>query len=126
MKYICDTNFILRYLIPDDNKTIEITKEFFDKAKVGEITIIIEQTVFTEVIFVLSSFYKVPRDKIVLIMSELVSYKGMDCDRNLFLLALKYYETHNVHIVDSLLIAKSKITNISVLTFDKKLDSILG
>ncbi|WP_425364526.1 hypothetical protein [Candidatus Tisiphia endosymbiont of Mystacides longicornis] len=36
------------------------TKEIFEQAKTGHITLIIEQTVFTEVIFVLSSFYKVP------------------------------------------------------------------
>jgi predicted nucleic-acid-binding protein len=125
MKYICDTNFIVGYLAQNDQDITKSTKEIFNKTKTGELTLILEQTVFTEIIFVLSTFYKTPRDKIVFVMSELISYKGMDCDKNLFLLALKYYEMHNIHIVDCLLIAQSKITNIPVLTFDKKLDSLL-
>ena len=58
MKYICDTNFIIRYLLADNQEMFTKTKEIFDKAKIGQVTLIIEQTVFTEVVFVLSSFIK--------------------------------------------------------------------
>ena len=76
MKYIIDTNFIIRYLIADNREQFVETKEIFDQVKSGKISIILEQTVFTETIFVLNSFYKVPREKICTILSELLTW---DC-----------------------------------------------
>ncbi|MEL6539397.1 MAG: hypothetical protein AAFP93_01310 [Bacteroidota bacterium] len=54
MKYICDTNFILRYLLGDNPVMLDKAQVMFEQAKFGQITLIIEQAVFTEVIFVLS------------------------------------------------------------------------
>lgn len=55
MKYICDTNFILRYLLADNYDMLVKAEEVFNKAKTGEITVTIEQAVFTEVI--IGSFF---------------------------------------------------------------------
>ncbi|WP_218460437.1 PIN domain-containing protein [Rickettsia sp. TH2014] len=124
MKHICDTNFIVRYLLADNHDMLVKTKEIFDKAKTGEITVIIEQAVFTEVIFVLTSFYKAPKNTICDILTELLSYKGINCyNKDTILLALKYYQELNIHIVDCLLLANAKKHDTSVLTFDKKLIS---
>jgi predicted nucleic-acid-binding protein len=119
VKYICDTNFILRYLLGDNIKMFEEAKEIFNQAKTGEITLLIEQTVFTEVVFVLSSFYKIPREKIGSILSELLVYKGIKCEREILTLALSYYTKYNLHIVDCILAAKTKITEAQILTFDE-------
>ena len=125
MKYICDTNFIIRYLLADNHEMFTKTKELFDQAKIGAITLIIEQTVFTEVIFVLSSFYKVPKDKMVETLSELLAYKGIDSEKEVLLPALDYYLKQNMHIVDCILIAKSKFSNCPILSFDQTLNNNL-
>ncbi|OJW71234.1 MAG: PIN domain-containing protein [Candidatus Amoebophilus sp. 36-38] len=119
MKSICDTNVILRYLLADNPEMFAKTKAIFDQAKIGRITLIIEQTVFTEVIFVLSSFYKVPKDKITQILSELLAYKGISGEKEVLSLALDYYSKHNMHVVDCLLLAKNKITDLPILSFDQ-------
>lgn len=124
MKYICDTNFIIRHLIGDNQAMLTKTKEIFEQAKSGEITLIIEQTVFTEVVFVLSSFYKVPRNKITETLSALLAYKGVSGEKEVLALALSYYRQHKLHIVDCLLLAKAKLTQIPVLTFDQKLNEL--
>lgn len=126
MKYIIDTNFIIRYLIADNKEQFIKAKEIFDQAKSGQISIILEQTVFTETIFVLNSFYKVPREKICTILSELLTYKGIKCEKEILLRALKIYQDENLHIVDSVLLSKSKNEDISILTFDEKLKSLTG
>jgi predicted nucleic-acid-binding protein len=126
MKYICDTNFILRYLLADNKEMFAKVKEIFDKAKTGDINLILEQTVFTEVVFVLSSFYKVPREKIALILSELLTYKGIKCEKEILITALDCYIKHNIHIVDAILIAKSRTSATAILTFDEKLMQILN
>ncbi len=125
MKYICDTNFIIRYLLADNQEMFLKTKELFDQAKIGEVTLIIEQAVFTEVVFVLSSFSKVPKDKITQTLSELLAYKGIDSEREVLLPALNYYQQQNMHIVDCLLIARSKFSNYPILSFDQALNKSL-
>jgi len=122
MKYICDTNFILRYLLADDPAMFAKAQEVFNQARSGQITLIIEQTVFTEVVFVLSSFYKVPKDKIIQTLAELLAYKGINGEKEVLSLALDYYRRYAIHVVDCLLLAKAKLTCTPVLTFDKKLN----
>lgn len=125
MKYYCDTNFILRYLLADDEQNFIKAKNIFSSVQAGETSITIEQTVFTEVVFVLSSFYKVPKEKISGILRGFLSYKKVISeDKDSLLLALDIYDKQNLHIVDCILIAKSSIHNIEVISFDKKLNKI--
>ncbi|WP_342269600.1 PIN domain-containing protein [Rickettsia endosymbiont of Orchestes rusci] len=121
MKYLCDTNFIARYLLADNQEMFDKTKIVFDKVKTGHITLIIEQTVFTEVIYLLSSFYKIPRKEISLTLSEMFTYKGIKCKKECFLTALEYYTRYNIHIVDCILLAEATLENIPICTFDQKL-----
>lgn len=122
MKYYCDTNYIIRYLLADNEEHFQKASQIFQQAQTGKVMLIIEQTVFTEVIFVLSSFYKVPKGKIVQALSELIVYKGVICeDKDSLLLALTIYNKHNLHIVDSILAAKAQRYGLPLLTFDLKL-----
>ena len=79
-KYIADTNFILRYLLADNEDQYNKAKMIFEEARVGKNQIEIEQSVFVEVIFVLSSFYKVPKLEIVNLLKSLFTYKGIKTD----------------------------------------------
>jgi predicted nucleic-acid-binding protein len=124
-KYICDTNFILRYLLADEQEMFAKTKNVFEQAKSGKITLIIEQTVFTETIFVLSSFYKVPREEISSILKEMLTYKGVQTDKDTLMQALDYYLQHNIHIVDCILLARAKISGTPLLSFDQKLLNLI-
>lgn len=122
MKYYCDTNFVIRYLLGDNPEMFLKTKEVFAQVQTGKVSIILEQTVFTEITFVLSSFYKIPKNKIAEVLSELLVYKGIICeDKDSLLLALNLYSGHNLHIVDCLLVAKAEKSNITILSFDQKL-----
>lgn len=124
-KYIIDTNFILRYLLADNKEQYKKTKTIFDKVRNGEVQIKLEQSVFVEVIFVLSSFYKTPKNKIIETMNSFLSYKGIETEKDLFHSALKVYQNNNIHIVDSIIVARSILSNTPLLTFDKKLEAIL-
>lgn len=124
-KYIIDTNFILRYLLADNKVQYKQTKSIFDQARDGRVRITLEQSVFVEVIFVLSSFYKTPKNKIIEIMHSFLAYKGIETEKDLLHNALEIYQNHNIHIVDSIIAAKSILDNIPVLTFDKKLELII-
>ena len=124
IQYIVDSNFILRYLLNDNFEQYKQAKLIFDDVKNGKIHIKLEQVVFVEVIFVLTSFYKVPKEKIIEIMHSLLLYKGINAEKELLNLALDLFQTHN-HIVDSIIAARAKLSNIEALTFDKKLATII-
>ncbi len=126
-KYIVDTNFIVRYLLADNKDHYTQAKAVFDQVRDGKAQVKLEQVVFVEVIFVLSSFYDIPKEKIIDTMHSFLSYKGLDTEKYLLGMALDIYRNHNIHIVDSIIVARSKLDNtpVTVLTFDKKLDKIL-
>lgn len=125
-KYIADTNFILRYLLADNQESYKQTKLIFEEARIGKSQIDIEQSVFTEVIFVLSSFYKVPRSEIVSILKSLLSYKGIKVDSDIYPIALDLYLENNIHIVDAIIAVKTLSSDSELLTFDKKLQSFIS
>lgn len=125
-KYIADTNFILRYLLAEDKASYKQTKLIFEQARIGKCQIIIEQSVFTEVIFVLSSFYEVPKIEIVKTLKSLLLYKGIKADSDIYSNALDIYLNNNIHIVDSILAAKTLHSGNELLTFDKKLQNIMA
>ena len=124
-KFIVDTNFILRYLLADNKLQYQKAKDIFDLVREGKAQVKLEQAVFVEIIFVLSSFYEVPKEKIINIMNSFLSYKGIDTDKELLNTSLDIYGNNNIHIVDSIIIAKSRMQNLEALTFDKKILEIL-
>ena len=125
-KYIADTNFILRYLLADSKEIYKQTKLIFEQARTGQCQIEIEQSVFTEVTFVLSSFYEVPRMEIVRILKSLLSYKGIKVDSDIYSNALDIYLENNIHIVDSIVALKTLKSGNELLTFDKKLQNVIS
>ena len=123
-KYIADTNFILSYLLADNKEDYKKTKIIFEQARIGKCQIEIIQSVFAEVIFVLSSFYEVPKIEIVRILKSLLSYKGVKVDSDIYSAALDIYLEDNIHIVDSILAVKTLLSGDELLTFDKKLQNV--
>jgi predicted nucleic-acid-binding protein len=125
-KYICDTNVIIRYLVRDNEDLFNKANEFFNDVIGGNKKVIIEQAVFTEVVFVLSSYYKVPRDEIAEALSQLLQYKDVTVDHKdtstqYLLESLKLYKTTNLHIVDCLIISKAKYSASEIFSFDQEL-----
>ena len=79
-----------------------------------------------KVIFVLSSFYEVPRIEIVRILKSLLSYKGIKAESDIYSNALDIYLENNIHIVDSIIAVKTLNSGDELLTFDKKLQNVIS
>lgn len=123
---IIDTNVIIRYLINDDSKLFIQAKQFLDQVKSGKIKCRLEQAVFTEVAFVLSSYYGVPREKIADVLHNLLLYKGIIVnDHAVFLLSLEIYKNSKLHIVDSILAANTQVHNLKLMSFDAELSDLV-
>ena len=120
--YLCDTNFILRYIVGDNLEMLTETQLIFNQIKNGEIEAVIEPEVFAEIIFVLSSFYEFSRARVVKDLGALLSYRGFVKNYELYTNSLKLFDSNSkLSIVDCLLAARARNARIHLLSFDKAL-----
>jgi predicted nucleic-acid-binding protein len=110
-----DTNYIIRYLINDD-------EEMAAQAE----TVLLERDVFianeilAEVVYVLSGVYKISKSDICEQLSKLLLASNIfTSDKTILINALAIFQSKNLDFVDCLLCAYSKKDDI--MTFDKKL-----
>jgi len=120
---IIGANWILRYLLKDDETLFAKASDVLEKSKTGEEKILIPESVLAECIYVLLKIYRVDRIAVAEKMGDLFSYKGVvNPDREDLVEAIHLFGRTNFSIVDCLLLAKSKKHGWPLLTFDKDLE----
>ncbi|MDO8743941.1 MAG: PIN domain-containing protein [Candidatus Brocadiaceae bacterium] len=124
-KRLPDTNMILRYLLGDEPRLYEKAAKIFEKVRIGEEKVVILESVLVECIYVLTKFYKVPKKEASAKLQELLHYRGVaNDDRDELIEALTTFaEKTSLDIVDCILCAKAKNSNMSLFTFDEALMS---
>lgn len=106
MNSIMDTNVVVRFLIGDNNDKFKGVYQFFKTIEEGEITVELPLIVLFQTIFVLKSYYKVPKIRIVDAVTGLLQLKGLKIkQRRMIERMLKYWQENAVEIVDAYLIA---------------------
>jgi predicted nucleic-acid-binding protein len=121
-----DTNIILRFLIGDGGELADKSIEIFKKIEKGEFLAFCNDAVFSETVFVLEKLYDVERDVIREVLENLLLINTFHTNnREVSIKALSVYCSNDIDIVDALLIAYNNITGVPVLSFDKKLNSLL-
>ncbi len=114
-----DTNYIIRYLVNDNEEMATVAEEVIMNQDV-----FISHEVLAEVVYVLGGVYALSRDKISTVLIELIHFSNIgNTDKHIALNALEMYATKKLDFVDCLLCAYSRIDE--VFTFDKKLQKCL-
>ncbi|GAB4220676.1 MAG TPA: PIN domain-containing protein [Spirochaetota bacterium] len=122
MIYYIDTNAILRYLLKDNIEQFNKANVIFEKAREGDLYIVVLESVLVECIYVLMKFYKVPKNEIVSKLETLLNYKGVkNSDKTELLKALQIFKEKNIAIVDCIVYSKAKQSQSNIFTFDEKL-----
>lgn len=122
MIYYIDTNAILRYLLKDNIEQFNKANVIFEKAREGDLYIVVLESVLVECIYVLMKFYKVPKNEIVSKLETLLNYKGVkNSDKTELLKALQIFKEKNIAIVDCIIYVKAKQSQSNIFTFDEKL-----
>ena len=112
---VLDTNYILRFLLHDDENMYEISKNTITTNKC-----LIDNEVLAEVVFVLLKVYEVSKFAIRTTLKKFISFENIILNnKNIIINALKIFDEKNLDFVDAILCAKSK--KHSIKTFDKKL-----
>ena len=119
-RYRLDTNVLVRFLVQDDEKQSPKATALFKQASDGACLLIVGTAVLVETVWVLSSVYDHPREKIAEALTKVLIKPGIRCeDAQTVLDALDRYHDTNLDIVDCLIAAESVAEGDSVATFDR-------
>lgn len=117
-----DTNYILRYLLRDNESHYVEAAGFFENVRSGKELAIIAESVLVECLYVLTKHYKVPRTEGAKSLYGILLYKGIvNHNRETLTRALTQFAETTLDPVDCLLIAMAENEGYSVRSFDRAL-----
>jgi predicted nucleic-acid-binding protein len=103
---LLDTNVLLRFLTSDKSKKYKRLYEFFESLERGDMRVELKLIVLFQVVFVLKSFYNVPKGDIVSGIQNILKYKGISIkEKKIVDRTLELWSKKNIEIVDCYLIA---------------------
>lgn len=124
-KCLLDTHMVLRYLLNDVPEQFVVAKKVFDEVRTSERTAILLESVLAECVYVLTLHYKVPKVELAEMLDNVLRYPGIvNSDKPGLREALKLYAAHNIDFVDCMLVAKARIGELELVTFDQGLKKL--
>jgi predicted nucleic-acid-binding protein len=121
-----DTNIFLRYLTGDDPEKFERCKGLFKRALEKKVVLVTSEMVIAELIWTLSSFYKVPKDEIIEKVSVIIDTSNLKIPgKKLISETLALYSQKNIDYIDaynSVFISDNNCDQI--FSYDKDFDRI--
>ena len=126
MKTIClDANIIVRFLENDSKELSPKAKRILESASKENRKLYIDEVVVAEVIWVLSSVYESPRDKIARQMSKLVNQNWVINPRKKTILnTLQRFSNSSLSYIDCWLLEVCAKRGLKLETFDKALQKL--
>ncbi|MDX6649280.1 MAG: hypothetical protein QOJ97_1231 [Solirubrobacteraceae bacterium] len=118
---LLDTNVVIRHLTGDPPALAQRATRLLAREE-----LLLTDTVFAETVFVLESFYEVPRARTANLMRAALALPGIRAlDTVLLLRALDVYEHSRLHFVDAYLVAVAELSGVkAIASFDRGLDRI--
>ncbi len=103
---LLDTNVVVRFLTCDKSQKYRGLYRFFDSLEHAKTRVELKLIVLFQVIFVLKSFYKVPKEDIASGILHLLEYKGITIkDVKIVRRMMEIWRDRTLDIVDCYLIA---------------------
>jgi len=122
MSAFVDSNVLIRHLVGDPPELATRATAYLRKEK----GLLVADLIFAETIYVLESFYEVPRSEICEVMRSLVTMTSVCVvDETLLLRALELYEYDRLDFAESYLVALAESTGVNrVASFDRSIDRV--
>ena len=120
MVYLLDTNVIIRFLVGDHEEHLEQSIVIFKDIEKAKVQVEILEGVLMETFFVLTKFYKIPKNDVINDLKTILNFNGViNSNKTIFYEALNIIENRNIDFVDALICAKSKLQGFGKLSFDE-------
>jgi predicted nucleic acid-binding protein len=117
-----DTNILVRHLTGDPPKQGARASRFLAAAD----ELLLADPVVAEVVYVLESFYEVPRTRVAELVRAIIAFPAIVVlDPGMLLRALEVYETVRLDFAEAYLIAQAERSGVgAVASFDKAIDRV--
>ena len=121
---LLDTNVIVRFLTGNTDEKFRGVYDYFQDIEQGKISVELKLIVLFQTIFVLKSYYKVPKGKIVKAMKGLLKLKGLKIiEKKIVVSMMDIWDSNNIEIVDAYLVACLEKNSQNILySYDKDFD----
>lgn len=121
MTVFLDTNMIIRHLTGDPPAMAKRATKLLASSP----ELVLVDIVVAECVYVLESFYEVPRAEVAELMRAALAMPTIVADTDLLLRALEVFELERLDFADAYLIACAELTEIgAVASFDKGIDRV--
>ncbi len=121
---LLDTNVLIRFLIADKSPKYRKLYSFFKALEQGKKRVELKLIILFQSVFVLKSFYKVPKEHIAEGMMDIIKYKGIIIkEKTIVQRTLELWRDNNIEIVDCYLVACSEGDTQNLLySYDRDFD----
>lgn len=121
-----DTNIFIRFLTDDVPEKVDACEEIFKKAVEKQETLFTTDLVIAEIVWVLESFYELPKNEIQDKVEKILNTPNLICPhKDLILNALILYSEKNIDYIDAYNALILKENDIEELySYDKHYDRI--
>jgi predicted nucleic-acid-binding protein len=119
---VIDTNLLIRYLVNDDSRKVQIVESLLEKAVKGEVNILVPSIVIAELVWVLESFYRMQPAEISDFADSILNTPGIFVsDEQVVRSAISRYRSGGAGFIDAW-IAEFAIKEAAdeIIAFDKK------
>lgn len=122
MSGFVDTNVLVRHLTGDPPAMAKRATALLRAAS----ELFLADLVVAETIYVLESFYEVPREQIATTIRSLLAYDSISVvDRDMLLRSVEVYEIDRLDFAEAYLVACAESTGIGrVVSFDRSIDRV--
>ncbi len=106
MMALLDANVLIQFLTSDNTQKFRGVYTLFESLEQGNLRIELKLIVLFQVVFVLKSFYSVPREDIAIGMLGILEYKGIIVkEKRIVRRTMELWHANKLDIVDCYLIA---------------------
>ncbi|HEX3802525.1 MAG TPA: PIN domain-containing protein [Solirubrobacteraceae bacterium] len=122
MTEFLDTNVLIRHLTGDP---VEMAARA-TKVLAGPVELLLADLIVAECVYVLESFYEVPRERVAELMRAAIAMPTIKTlDPATLLRALEVYEVDRLDFAEAYLVAQAEATGVdTILSFDKSIDRV--
>ena len=122
MSAFLDTNVVVRHLTGEPADLAARATAYLASAQ----ELLLTDLVAAEMVYVLESFYRAPRNQVATAVRSLVAFDSIVCvDPALLLRAIEVYETDRLDFAEAYLVANAESTGVGrVASFDRSIDRV--
>lgn len=122
MSAFIDTNVLVRHLTGDPPEQAERASRHLGEAD----ELLLVDLVVAEVVYVLESFYEVPRTRVAELVRSIIGFPAMAVlDAPLLLRAVEVYEVDRLDFAEAYLVASAERAGVRVVaSFDRSIDRV--